>query len=673
MQKRKILTAVFLLVFTLLLCSCFGSGQIKDKDGSLTLFDKQMTRHTVIIPNNSSSELVSAALSVARLAENTAGVLPNVVVDRELPFTESAYEILIGKTDRTIPDTLLPDGPLGYVIGVHDNSVVIIGGTDTATVNAVEYFIENALTSSTVVLENNYFYRYTHVYTDVTVNGEKVTSFELESFENADTKKISEAIEKTTGIYCNGGESSIKISFALDYTLENNTLRISETDGNILISASSKVAMTMIDEVIAEGFPYYEIIELSDGSYIDLTYPALSVLDLPESFEKYFYCETNKPPMEYDIGEEMIFTLSLRCDGEAITSPGFYYELEFDGDKKKEYGNINTTDTSFEIKTSLDTPGFVKLYVAATSNKTVEFRGISPFNGGAGAAVGLIKQAVAEPEDFDEFWAEQLALLDEVPPVMEVKKDISEDYPGYKVTDIRIDCVGGPVSAYLAIPENAKPKSLGILVGYTGYGVISPEPAVRSDKIVLTVNAHSLDNGREAGYYSEVSNTVLYSYGFNTYENSKRDTVYFKNMILRDIQAIRYLKTLEEFDGKSITLNGGSQGAYQAVAVAALDPDITYLFGAYTWLCDLGGAYAGRISGWRPDHTDALNYYDAINFAKRIKCECRIDAGLGDYTSPPSSVTAMVNSMSAPVEFNMTQGMTHFYTPPEAETFTAYK
>jgi cephalosporin-C deacetylase-like acetyl esterase len=144
-------------------------------------------------------------------------------------------------------------------------------------------------------------------------------------------------------------------------------------------------------------------------------------------------------------------------------------------------------------------------------------------------------------------------------------------------------------------------------------------------------------------------------------------------MILRDIQAIRYLKTLEEFDGKSITLNGGSQGAYQAIAVAALDPDITYLFGAYTWLCDLGGAYAGRISGWRPDHTEALNYYDAINFAKRIKCGCRIDAGLGDYTSPPSGVTAMVNSMNAPVEFNMTQGMTHFYTPPEAQTFTTHK
>lgn len=663
----------FLLVFTLSLSACFGRDQIKDKDGSLTLFDKQITRHTVVIPYNSSNELISASLSLARHAEATAGVLPEVVVDRDLTYTEGAYEILIGNTDRDIPKELLPDSPLGYVISIHENSVVMIGGTDTATVNAIEYFCENILTSETVVLEKDYVYRYAHKYSGFTVNGEKVTCFELESFENADTKKIAAAIEKTTGIYCNADENSTRISFALDYTLESNTVRISEADGNVLISASSKVAMTMVDEVIAEGFPYYEVIELSDTGYIDLTYPALSVLDLPESFEKYFSCETNKPPMEYDVGEEMIFTLSLRCDGEAITSPGFYYELEFDGGKEKEHGNITADGTSFEIKTSLDTPGFVKLYVAATSNKTVEFRGISPFNGGAGAATHLLTQAIPEPEDFDEFWAEQLALLDEVPPVVEIKKDISENYPGYKVTDIRIDCVGGPVSAYLAIPENAKPKSLGLLIGYTGYGVISPEPTVREDKIVLTVNAHSLDNGREPGYYSEVSNTVLYSYGFNTYENSKRDTVYFKNMILRDVQAIRYLKTLEEFDGKSITLNGGSQGAYQAIAVAALDPDITYLFGAYTWLCDLGGDYAGRISGWRPDHTDALNYYDAINFAKRIKCECRIDAGLGDYTSPPSGITAMVNSMSAPVEFNMTQGMTHFYTPPAAQTFTTHK
>ena len=671
-RLKVLLLAVLVLSAVLSFASCDKDNTVQDDPNSITLFAEQSTRYSVIYPYGAENEVVNAALTLANTVEDVTGAFPSCTSDRNISYTEDAYEILIGETDREIPGTLLPDGPLGYIIAVYENSVIILGGTDTATVNAVEYFCENIVKDPTII-ERDFIYRYTHLYTDVTVNEAKPDSFTLSELEGVDTKLVALSLSKATGLECNTENSNTKVSFALDYELNTNTVRVAENNGGILISASSKIGLTKIDEVIQEGFSYYESIDLSDGGYIDLNYPIVDVTELPESYEKYFTCTTDKPPMEYGLNEEMVFTLTLKCDGEAISSPGFFYTVDFDGGRKQEHGNVSGENGSFEIRTSLDKPGFVKIYAAATSEKTVELRGVSPFNGGAGAAVNEIVQGVPEPEDFDEFWQSELAKLDEIEPIMTVKKDISEDYPGYIVKDIRIECVDGPVSGYLSIPENAAPGSLGILVGFTGYGVISPEPTVREDRIVFTVNAHSLDNGREQGYYSEVANTILYSYGFNNYENSNRDTVYFKNMILRDVQAIRYLKTLEEWDGQSITLNGGSQGAYQAVAVAALDPDITYLFGAYTWLCDLGGIKINRISGWRPDYTDALCYFDAVNFAKRITCETRIDAGLGDYTSPPSGVTAMINAMNAPVTYNITQGMTHFYTPPEAETYTIYK
>ena len=141
-------------------------------------------------------------------------------------------------------------------------------------------------------------------------------------------------------------------------------------------------------------------------------------------------------------------------------------------------------------------------------------------------------------------------------------------------------------------------------------------------------------------------------------------------MILRDVQAVRYLKTRPEWDGENISLNGGSQGGFQATAVAALDPDVSHLYTAYTWMCDIGSAGIGRLPGWQPDYTDALRYYDTINFARRVRCNTSIDAGLGDNVSTPSGIIAMFNAMTCPRMLSFTQNMTHYYTPPTSDVFT---
>ena len=670
----KIVIAAVLTILSLFgLCSCgTPNDDINNTEQPLTVFANGESEYTVICPYLSEAEVVNAALMITNTAEKKTGAVTELAVDRNVEYTPGAFEILVGETNRNLPEALIPNGPSDYVIAVHENSIVILGGTDSTTLTAAQYFCDNIIADPTV-LERDFIYRYTHQYTSVSINSVPVTGFALTEYDGVDSSLVAIALTQATGLACNDEQSNVSITFELDRTLESNTVRFSERDGALIISASSQVALTKIDDVILSEFANYESLNLSAESYFDFTYPIVSILDLPDELEGYFVCTSDKSPLDYALNEEMIFTLTLKCDGETVSAPGFYYTIDADGGREQIYDHVSGDCGSFEIRTSLDLPGFVKIYAAAVSEKNAEISKVPSFEGGAGAAISEIAQGVAEPEDFDEFWQSELAKLDEVKPTMTVINDLSEDYPGYTVLDIRIDCVDAPVSGYLSIPKDAAQGSLGILVGFTGYGVVSPQPTVREDRIVFAVNAHSIDNGRERGYYSEIASTVLYSYGFNNTENSSRDTVYFKNMILRDVQAIRYLKTLEEWDGKTITLNGGSQGAYQSIAVAALDSDVTYVFAAYPWLCDLGGGYANRISGWRPDYTDALRYYDAINFAKRIKCETRIDAGIGDYVSPPSGVIAMINAMSAPVTLNATQGMTHYYTPPEAETFTQTK
>lgn len=670
---------LILLLTTFALSSC---GEKAHDDSVLTLAQNGKSDYVLVIPYSASNTIANAALSIKSTALRQAGIELEVFVDKEHKHEDGAYEILVGETDRTLPNELVPETPMSYTIAANENSIVILGGSDTATANAVEYFC-NTLLQETTIIEKDFVYKYVHEYTPISVDSIEARAFDVVTGENFDASRIADVLGESVGVPCSvrepdsesGDETggTVTVLCELDRTLSERTVRISVRDGDIVISGSSDIAMSMIPDVLKDELALCGSLELKSGEYTDFTYDVQSVTSVSDLDKCYFDCTTNRSPIEYKVGEEMVFTLTLKYDGETVSAPGFAYTVEFDGEKESVYDTADGTSGSFEIRTCIDVPGFVKIYAAPTSEFGVELMGVAPFEGGAGADIDKIMQAVEEPDDFEKFWQDELAKLDEISPEVTVIEDLSSEYPGYTVLDIRIDCIDGPAYGYLSIPENAEAGSLGILVGFMGYGVVSPYPTQRSDRIVFVANAHSIENGRESSYYNEIAATVLYSYGFDKSENANRDSVYFKNMILRDVQILRYLKTLEEWDGKTLVLNGGSQGAYQAIAAAALDPDVTFLYAVYPWLCDLGGETVGRIDGWQPEFTDALGYYDAVSFAKRVKCETRLGAGLGDYVAPPSGACALYNAITSNVSIEFTQGMTHTYTPPSSEIFKINK
>jgi cephalosporin-C deacetylase-like acetyl esterase len=77
------------------------------------------------------------------------------------------------------------------------------------------------------------------------------------------------------------------------------------------------------------------------------------------------------------------------------------------------------------------------------------------------------------------------------------------------------------------------------------------------------------------------------------------------------------------------------------------------------------------MRGWRPDYTRALDYYDPVFHAKRIKGKVHLIANYGDYTCAPSGVWIVYNNIphdSKSMEVN--QGCTHSFRMKQRKVYT---
>jgi len=302
------------------------------------------------------------------------------------------------------------------------------------------------------------------------------------------------------------------------------------------------------------------------------------------------------------------------------------------------------------------------------------------------AAIGVIadpysiRPGFTEPADFQQFWDRARAELAQVPVKAECKEiEVTDDlipkassYFSYRIPvkmneptvlkgkfrcwDVKVDCVGGvTVSGYLTMPADVKPKSLPAIVTFQGAGVKTANKAFVSGAIRFDVNAHGIENGQPAAYYRQLTKGKLK--GYTAIGLDSRDKYYFRNMYLRVLRALDYIKTLPEYDGKTLIVVGNSQGGGQTLVAAGLDPDVKLILASVPAMCDHGGIFAGRISGWprlvkmkngkvvNPEAVKTLPYFDAAFFAKRIKAEAYLTVGLIDVTCSPSSVFAAYNSI----------------------------
>ncbi|MBE6538860.1 MAG: DUF1653 domain-containing protein, partial [Ruminococcaceae bacterium] len=162
---------------------------------------------------------------------------------------------------------------------------------------------------------------------------------------------------------------------------------------------------------------------------------------------------------------------------------------------------------------------------------------------------------------------------------------------------------------------------------------------------------------------------VLANYGMSDTENASNMTAYWRNMMIRDLTAVKFAKTFPEWDGKGIVTFGGSQGALQATTVAAHDKDVTFLDIYIPWFCNMNAESKGYLKGWRPHFAEGLRYFDTVAQATRVKCPVKISARLGDVICQPSTTTTLYNYFKTAKTIEFVQAGTHNYYPPEPELF----
>lgn len=379
---------------------------------------------------------------------------------------------------------------------------------------------------------------------------------------------------------------------------------------------------------------------------------------------KYFKLETDKPALSYKVGEKMIFKITAR--DHAVNIDCRYLYWTFSGDDGKQASGISqiSKDKPLILETSCDRPGFVHLYCRAIDEYECADESFEEFNGGAGAEPEKILYHDDLPADYNEFWNKTKNTINNFTPVFTEKKKIEFGVKsGFECFDVRVSTpLGRSASGYLSIPS--KPGKFPIKLYFIGYRISGADMCFEDDTITFVINAHGIENGI-TGVDLKKMYPELCHYGFDNQENQTPKSCYWYGMIIRDLCAAKAARTLECWDGKTLTVNGGSQGAFQALSVAAHDSNITAADVTIPWFCDLNAENCGYQAGWRPTYAQGLRYFDTVAAGMSISCPVRVRAYLGDYVCPPATVMALYNSIRSIKEITFVQGGTHSYRHPE--------
>ncbi|MDR1962354.1 MAG: acetylxylan esterase [Planctomycetaceae bacterium] len=380
----------------------------------------------------------------------------------------------------------------------------------------------------------------------------------------------------------------------------------------------------------------------------------------------------------YKKGETVIFHIQLLENKKPLAGKELSYWVQGDGSFEKK-GTVTSTDSVAVIETSLNRPGFLKCTVQWNDAPGGKISAV----GGAGVDPLDLRAETPEPDDFDAFWnakKEELAKLPMNPQLVPVPAE-KVNHPAVQVFDIKIDCLGGkPVSGYLAKPVNAQPKSLPIVISYHGAGVRSagmPINDAAHGVLALDVNAHGIENGQPEEFYKALADGELKNYRTAGSENG--ENIYFVGMFLRVIRSLQFMKSLPEWDGKTIAVKGGSQGGGQALVAAGSDPAVTFCVAHVPAICYPTGDIEGNFGGWpgflrgktketaNPAVVKAVLYIDAAHFARRIKAESILSTGFIDYTCSPTSVYVAYNNITAPKQIFPSPESTHAVPPKTSE------
>ncbi|MCF3652279.1 acetylxylan esterase [Synoicihabitans lomoniglobus] len=358
----------------------------------------------------------------------------------------------------------------------------------------------------------------------------------------------------------------------------------------------------------------------------------------------------------YWAGETVPWTVTWDSDTDQ-PAPAATYLFKLGGMTEAGSGNVEFVDNVAHLEAPIEEPNALLLEVTWTEGEETKTA-----RGGAVASPERIKPAAEAPADFDAFWQAKVAELASVPSRPRLAAEdggrAGVDYWQITMDNIR----GTEIHGQLARPTAGEKLPALLIVQWAGvYGLEKSWAVDRAAEGWLTLNIlpHDLPIDQPQEFYEDQKAGPLKNYW--EIGNDDREQSYFLRMYLSCYRAVEYLKSRSDWDGRTLVVMGTSQGGQQTLVTAGLHPDITAAMALVPSGADMLAPSVGRepaFPRWyeKTAGRDAAavretsRYFDAANFAARIKAPTLIGIGLKDTTCPPATVWAATNQIKAYTE-----------------------
>ncbi len=281
--------------------------------------------------------------------------------------------------------------------------------------------------------------------------------------------------------------------------------------------------------------------------------------------------------------------------------------------------------------------------------------------------------AAEEPAGLDAFWAESLAAAraQASEPVVEAyRPDRFRSVSAFDVTFSGAD--GHPIRAWYLRPAGRDDEPLPCRVVFIGYGGGRDRPAAHTLYPACGYATLVMDTRGQGGRWSP-GDTPDPGGGVSGAEHpgvmtrgiGSPETYYYRRLYVDAVRAVETAAALPGVDERRIGVFGRSQGGALALASSALAPDLVSLCHAdVPFLCAIergmdvapDAPYTELVAylAVHPELVDAavhtLRHVDNALLATRIRARTLVSVGLHDTITPPSTVFAAYNAITAPKE-----------------------
>lgn len=287
------------------------------------------------------------------------------------------------------------------------------------------------------------------------------------------------------------------------------------------------------------------------------------------------------------------------------------------------------------------------------------------------------------PKDFDQFWQKALKEARKTPIEAEYfdVPDATDNQLETKLVRMHVG-KGKWMYGMLTRPKDGKKHPVVLCPPGAGSTKVFPSDYFgKEGMIYMKIEIHDNDPRIPDDEYNKMRSKKCD--GYMRRGMASKDTYYYKDVYVGCARAIDFLCSLPDWDGKNVIVTGGSQGGALTIVTASLNEKVTQCAPFYPALCDLTGFLHHRAGGWpkffsgfykdgRTDISDeqaveTLQYFDVVNFARRITVPTFMSWGYNDDTCSPTSVWAAWNAISAPKQRDITPASGHWRFPSSQE------